>query len=843
MEINKYEKQIIDELLLHDLSSIAYKLDLIEKPSNIEVKKVIEILNLLERLTHLKDSFIIKEISVTIIGLMWEHKKKEWFYIVPFLTQMLSRLNLLPSASMINQNTIDDKFIGFNNLLAELRFASNLIKHSIRIQNNDVYFSEFQKKVWYSIDEYDRIGISAPTSAGKSFSLCIKLLSILNQSNGNAIYVVPTITLINQVSRDLRNAIKKYGFSNFHIVQSYSQSDVKRDGKYIYVMTQERTISAINQNSSAFFNLDVLIIDEVQNIERVANEDNDRSRDLYELIHDLEQNYNPRKIIIAGPRLKNINDIALDLFNKNKEYKIVEEHLPPVVNLTYSFIKKKKSIYLNQYISINKYPQSIKLEKNIDKYSKLFGKMQYKDEAHSIITSLLEKLNNGSGTLVFSPTKKQAAKSAIAVAALLKESETDSSLDKYICDVVHPDYSMVNCIRKGVAFHHAAVPDFLRIIIEKSFSEGILKTIFCTTTLLQGVNLPAKNIIARNPKLGSRKNSPSLTDYEFANLRGRAGRLMKDFVGRAIILDESSFFEDQTELFEYPEKEVTTGYKARFEKYKEPIIESLKVGEIPSEESKAYSDLIVYIRQMIIKYGQASIERLRRTGVIINADIYKKISIQLEELKIPKELCSSNLHWDPLVLESIFIQYLNNIFYNIPSSPFDNMFVRNISFNINLLNKIAPYYYKKYFNYDYDKVIGKILIIATEWCKEIPLKDIIKWKHDVNSEEVDNILSLLNKDIVYSLPKLLKPLVQMQDISNPILSTLEFGAHTPLTRKLIEVGIPREIAIKLKPFLNNTFNEFDDLSRISNERIKNILNTFVGKLNKWDRLILSEIYN
>lgn len=54
---------------------------------------------------------------------------------------------------------------------------------------------------------------------------------------------------------------------------------------------------------------------------------------------------------------------------------------------------------------------------------------------------------------------------------------------------------------------------------------------------MQGVNLPAKNIIIRNPNLFVRKgeSSAKLSPYEFANLRGRAGRLLTDFVGRTIV--------------------------------------------------------------------------------------------------------------------------------------------------------------------------------------------------------------------------------------------------------------------------------------------------------------------
>ena len=44
------------------------------------------------------------------------------------------------------------------------------------------------------------IAISAPTSAGKSFIITLKLLEIIQRYKYDIIYVVPTISLVNQVS-------------------------------------------------------------------------------------------------------------------------------------------------------------------------------------------------------------------------------------------------------------------------------------------------------------------------------------------------------------------------------------------------------------------------------------------------------------------------------------------------------------------------------------------------------------------------------------------------------------------------------------------------------------------
>ena len=89
--------------------------------------------------------------------------------------------------------------------------------------------------------------------------------------------------------------------------------------------------------------------------------------------------------------------------------------------------------------------------------------------------------------------------------------------------------------------------------------------------------MPTQNIIIRNPNLFVKHNANSakLSNYEMANLRGRAGRLLKDFVGRTFVLDETSFAEtdgyDQITIFEDTTKDLPDGYGERFEKYQEDI--------------------------------------------------------------------------------------------------------------------------------------------------------------------------------------------------------------------------------------------------------------------------------
>src|SRR5262249_26179721 len=70
--------------------------------------------------------------------------------------------------------------------------------------------------------------------------------------------------------------------------------------------------------------------------------------------------------------------------------------------------------------------------------------------------------------------------------------------------------------------------------IETAFWAGDLDYLVCTSTLLQGVNLPAKNRFVLNPTKG--QNAP-MDSADFWNLAGRAGRLRQEFQGNIFLID------------------------------------------------------------------------------------------------------------------------------------------------------------------------------------------------------------------------------------------------------------------------------------------------------------------
>jgi helicase len=95
------------------------------------------------------------------------------------------------------------------------------------------------------------------------------------------------------------------------------------------------------------------------------------------------------------------------------------------------------------------------------------------------------------------------------------------------------------CLQRGVAFHISDLDRDERRVVEDFFRapDSTIRVIVATTTLAQGVNMPAETVVI--PELRRRSGLNTFQAYrvaEYKNIAGRAGRLGLTERGRAIVL-------------------------------------------------------------------------------------------------------------------------------------------------------------------------------------------------------------------------------------------------------------------------------------------------------------------
>src|SRR5438876_2711201 len=120
---------------------------------------------------------------------------------------ILSRIGNFPARSLLDKQTgpdeaVRDPFLGLEMLVREH-------ENKLRGTGAETVLTDFQVRLIRALEANKSVSVSAPTSAGKSFTLEIELLRRLKDEESYvAVVIVPTRALIRQVTFDLISILR-----------------------------------------------------------------------------------------------------------------------------------------------------------------------------------------------------------------------------------------------------------------------------------------------------------------------------------------------------------------------------------------------------------------------------------------------------------------------------------------------------------------------------------------------------------------------------------------------------------------------------------------------------------
>lgn len=158
-----------------------------------------------------------------------------------------------------------------------------------------------------------------------------------------------------------------------------------------------------------------------------------------------------------------------------------------------------------------------------------------------VVNIALDTMKIGKQALVFVNTKSGAEKAAEEIAKKIKGNEKELILlsDMALNAIGKPTKQcqrLSECLRKGIAFHHAGLAAAQREIVEDNFRQGRIKVICSTPTLAAGIDMPAFRTIIRDLKRYSQGGMTNIPVLEYRQMAGRAGRPKFDSYGEAITI-------------------------------------------------------------------------------------------------------------------------------------------------------------------------------------------------------------------------------------------------------------------------------------------------------------------
>jgi DEAD/DEAH box helicase/Helicase conserved C-terminal domain len=343
-----------------------------------------------------------------------------------------------------------------------------------RIDGRAVVFHRDQAAVYRALMDGASLVLSAPTSFGKSLVIDALLAS---QRFNKILIIVPTIALVDETRRRMS------AFSTTHKIITHP--DQPASARSIFVMTQERAIERTD-----ILSLDLLIVDEFYKLDPPDAGDERASA----LNHAF---YKYRKIArqsyLLGPNIEGLAGEVATLSGlkfRKSAFNTVISKLIPVKGRS----KGKKAAFLN-------------LAQSLTDPTLVYCKSP--NQANSVLRDLIN-----SDAVVEIPALTSAA--------------------DWIGDTFHPDWSLCNGLRRGVGLHHGQMPRSVAQLMVSLFNDGLIKFLICTSSLIEGVNTSAKNVIVYSDRIGNKQ----LDHFTFKNIQGRAGRMKRHFKGHVYIFDK-----------------------------------------------------------------------------------------------------------------------------------------------------------------------------------------------------------------------------------------------------------------------------------------------------------------
>lgn len=419
----------------------------------------------------------------------------------------------------------------------------NYHKANISFGTNTIVLDGFQKEI---IDKYQsldnkRIIISAPTSFGKTYILQ-EIICINKNTYNNIMLILPTIALLNETYSKITNLNNNLNLKYKIITTNYEETSERN----IFIFTPERALKFIGLNK---ITLDFFFFDELYKIDESLQLPEDLSDNQSGVATSIDKraiafrtclyllSKTVKDFYLAGPFISfnSLRGTGFDEFIKKYNITIFSINFDPTLRITYSAWKKSGIEEENPVTnSIKSIDYKIDKITRVEKFKRVesfilnnnLGKtIFYLQNPNEIVKLIKDVDNEYIENYEMSETLK----------IFVEHLKNKYNVKKY--GIETSDYwSIINCLKHGIGIHHGQIPKYIQTQILDEFNKKDtgLKYLFCTSTIIEGVNTSAKNVVMVANSIG--KDEQKI--FSQKNIKGRAGRYYINPVGRVFFLNK-----------------------------------------------------------------------------------------------------------------------------------------------------------------------------------------------------------------------------------------------------------------------------------------------------------------
>ena len=617
----------------------------------------------------------------------------------------------------------------------EVKSTSGALRKEMSKSNNlDYYLHDEQVQVKNLLDSDKNVIVSAPTSFGKS--LLIEEL-VAERKYKNIVIIQPTLALLDET----RKKLKKYD-EYYNIIVRTSQDAMDEKGN-LFLLTAERVMEYCDIPF-----IDLLIIDEFYKLS--AKRDDERSDVLNNAFHMLLKRDNV-KFYLLGPNIDRISNGFSTHYNAvfyKTDYSLVEQLIE-------------------------------------ERYSSSFGSRGQKkiNKEYALFELLLELKEEQTMIYCSSPSRARYLSKQFLkfLKQYMSKHQYEISLVEWIEKNIHKNWILLECLNYGIAFHDGALQKHISSSIIKYFNDGKLNFLFCTSTIIEGVNTSAKNIIIFDKQKGGTKKTDIIDFFDYSNIKGRAGRMMIHYVGKVYNFNEP-FLKDKELVVDIPFFEQNP--------IKDEVLIHLDEEDIIDKFSEQYNKITnLPIDEKIM---------LKKNGLLIDGQI-KILNILREDIQINSELIlwKGYPSWDKL--EYVLSLGWNNLLKDTETTR---------PMTLPKLVKVTSDYGKK------QNIIDLINSNITFFRKSKKYNE-----NDILDEAIRDAFNILKHWFQYKVPKWLRTIHTLQEficLEKGLLKKGNYIFYADIIESdfirdnlsiLTEYGIPKSAITKIEKYISSDLDE------------------------------------
>lgn len=655
---------------------------------------------------------------------------------------------------------------------------------------------KYQKNILdqFTLNKKNRYFLSASTSFGKTH-LIYEIMKKMRYKN--IVLIFPTIALLSENLERLHSD-ELYESYKIHTLSDVDPEDMKSNNIFIY--TPERFLSFLEKQvvNPSF---DFIFIDEVYKIdnEYIIEEEEKREneRDVSYRIAAYYSVLGHADILLAGPYIEKYS-ASFERFLSYNEIVKCDFNEYEIVGKEYHEVKKAKKLDIGNGIIFQ------------------FDEGESGKEARlkKIISTLFIN-NKNEGCIVYCSTPFYAEKYAKNLPKFIDYedcSATYKAFVKHVSQEYGKDWVVSKCLEKGIGIHHGLIPKYIQKEIINFFNEGIIKALTSTTTLTEGVNTSAKNLIITNNKKGIK----SLKRFDAKNIAGRAGRFDKHYSGRVIVL-QNKFLDD---------------VKAKKEEINH---KNYDLGSDKDEIDLFYSDSEFLTSKDKLKRDNIILEQKRRSIPDHILDMFKIVS-KADKIKVYDLICRLHstqhaqirdliqrvntptrvgIDWDGL-------QIILDCVLPIVNAPLDGLIEHKTnkgegdhSILIPMLHNYLEKGFKGVVDYKRNKR-GESIDEAT--------RSTAKFVYNTAKYQLVKYLGVFN--VMYKFYRSTSDNIVFEQVSgiDRLLTKLEYNALTDVGRKVSDYGVPSKVLQYYETDRDNRLHDsFDEFEKQAFVRVENIV--------------------